>query len=152
MSEIFHPFGEILQNDVLWVSILAMLMAQGLKLLYFGLKTRQLNFRLLTSTGGMPSSHSAFVMALSTGVGLRLGWSSPLFAVAFIFSMIVMYDAAGIRRAAGKQARILNQILDQAYRGQEVKHDQLKELLGHTPLEVVAGGILGILLAVILIK
>lgn len=152
MESALHPFSEILLNQILWISLLAMVMAQFLKILYFFIKAREVSFKLLTSTGGMPSSHSAFVMALSTGIGLKLGWDTPLFAVALIFALIVMYDAAGIRRAAGRQARILNHMLEQVYRGQEIKHEQLKELLGHTPLEVLVGAIIGILLAFFLIK
>jgi hypothetical protein len=91
----------------------------------------------------MPSSHSALVSALATGIGRTQGWDTPQFAIATVFAFIVMYDAAGIRRAAGKQAKVLNQIMVEVF---EEEHDPLKELLGHTPVQVVAGSVLGILL------
>ncbi len=92
----------------------------------------------------MPSAHSALVTALATGVGQTSGWDSGLFAIALIFAIIVMYDAAGVRQAAGKQARILNQIMDEFSQGDtKFTEDRLKELLGHTPVQVIAGAALG---------
>jgi acid phosphatase family membrane protein YuiD len=98
---------------------------------------------VLFETGGMPSSHSALVSALATGIGRTQGWDTPQFAIATVFAFIVMYDAAGIRRAAGKQAKVLNQIMVEVF---EEEQDPLKELLGHTPAQVVAGSVLGVLL------
>ena len=95
----------------------------------------------------MPSSHSAFVTSLATGVGLTEGFDSTLFALAAVFALIVMYDAAGVRRAAGKQARVLNAIIEDLNR-RELHPERLRELLGHTPVEVLAGALLGILIAV----
>ncbi len=95
----------------------------------------------------MPSSHSALVTALTTGVGLRDGFDSSLFALAVVFALVVMYDAAGVRRAAGKQARVLNAIIEDLNRRQ-LHPERLRELLGHTPFEVLVGALLGIIIAV----
>ena len=130
------------------VSLAASLIAQTLKLLVEYAIHRKINFRVLIETGGMPSSHAALVTALATGVGQVRGWESIEFAIATIFAIIVMYDAAGIRQAAGKQARILNQIVDEMFQEhQEISEDRLKELLGHTPKQVMVGCILGIAIA-----
>ncbi|WP_390883189.1 divergent PAP2 family protein [Kovacikia minuta] len=92
--------------------------------------------------------HSALVTALATGVGQTIGWSTPEFAIAFVFAIIVMYDAAGVRQAAGKQARILNQIIDEFFQeDSQFNEDRLKELLGHTPFQVIVGSILGIVIS-----
>lgn len=95
----------------------------------------------------MPSSHSASVMTLSACIGLSEGFRSPVFAATLIFSLIIMYEAAGLRRAAGKQAELLNQIVDGLYKREKIKPAYLSELLGHTPLEVILGGVLGIVFA-----
>jgi acid phosphatase family membrane protein YuiD len=123
-----------LQNRVLIVALGACLLAQFLKLLFELIRHRKINVRVLVETGGMPSSHSALVTALACGIGQTLGWESPAFAVTTVFAVIVMYDAAGVRQAAGKQAKILNQIIDELFREKpEFNEDRLKELLGHTP-------------------
>lgn len=135
----------ILHNQILMVALLACFTAQGLKLVIELIKNRKINFRYLVTTGGMPSAHSALVGALATGVGLSMGWSSPDFAIACLFAVIVMYDAAGVRQAAGKQARILNQLMDELFQeGKEFNEEKLKELLGHTPFQVLVGLALGI--------
>ncbi|MFM7909339.1 MAG: divergent PAP2 family protein, partial [Microcystis sp.] len=104
------------------------------------------------SSGGMPSAHSALVGALATGVGLQMGWSSAEFAIAALFAVIVMYDAAGVRQAAGKQARILNQIIDEMFQeGKEFNEERLKELIGHTPFQVLVGLSLGIGIAMVML-
>lgn len=127
------------------VALLACLIAQASKLVIELAKNRKFNFRVLVTTGGMPSSHSALVTALATGVGQTVGWDSAEFAIATIFAIIVMYDAAGVRQAAGKQARILNQIIDEFFQEKpEFNEARLKELLGHTPFQVIVGSILGV--------
>ena len=115
------------------------------------IKNKRVNFKRLVETGGMPSSHSATVTSLMTAIGLSEGFSSPIFAVSFVFSIIVMYDAAGVRRAAGKQATILNQLINskQVYVD---TNEKLKELLGHTPFQVFVGAIYGIVLSIILMN
>lgn len=140
-----QEFGNILNNQVLLVALVACLVAQLLKLVVELTKERKFNLKTLFTTGGMPSAHSALVSALAAGVGQTLGWDSPEFALATIFAIIVMYDAAGVRQAAGKQARILNQIIDEFFQGdQKFNEDRLKELLGHTPFQVIVGLILGV--------
>ncbi len=145
-----QDFGDILNNQVLLVAIIACLVAQLCKLVVELTKNRKFNLRSLVTTGGMPSAHSAFVAALASGVGQKMGWSSPEFAIAAIFAVIVMYDAAGVRQAAGKQARILNQIIDELFsEGKDFNEDRLKELLGHTPFQVIVGLLLGIAISYI---
>ena len=107
------------------------------------------NLRRFVETGGMPSSHAASVSALSTSVGLEEGFRSTLFGVTLFFSLIVMYDAAGLRRAAGRHAAVLNRLIDEHFKHPEEGAQKLMELLGHTPLEVLAGSILGTLTAVV---
>lgn len=143
-----QDFSNILNNQVLLVALIACLIAQLIKLLVELTKDRKFNLRTLVTTGGMPSAHSALVTALATGVGQTMGWASPDFAIATIFAVIVMYDAAGVRQAAGKQARILNQIIDELFQeGKEFNEDRLKELLGHTPFQVIVGSILGVVIS-----
>ncbi|MGE4169887.1 MAG: divergent PAP2 family protein [Candidatus Margulisiibacteriota bacterium] len=125
-------------------ALLAMLTAQLIKLIYFYIKEGKINLKLMFTAGGMPSSHSAMVMGLTTGVGLKEGWTSSLLCMCVVFSLVVLYDAAGIRQAVGKQAEILNQMMDDYVQKGEFKAVHLTELLGHTPLEVAAGSLLGI--------
>lgn len=140
-----QDIGNILDNRVLLVALVACFIAQGLKLVVEIVKNRKLNVRVLVTTGGMPSAHSALVTALAAGVGQTIGWASPDFALATVFAIIVMYDAAGVRQAAGKQARILNQMIDELFdEKHEFSQDRLKELLGHTPVQVIAGSALGV--------
>jgi acid phosphatase family membrane protein YuiD len=140
-----QDIGNILNNQVLLVALVACLMAQALKLVLDLIKNRKLDINVLFTTGGMPSAHSALVTALAAGVGQTIGWASSEFAVAMVFAIIVMYDAAGVRQAAGKQARILNQMIDELFHEHpEISQDRLKELLGHTPFQVIAGSLLGI--------
>lgn len=124
--------------------ILAWTIAQITKVLLVSLRQRRLNLRVLAETGGMPSSHSAIVMGLTTAVGRLNGLSSSAFAVALIFSFVVMYDAAGVRRAAGRQAAVLNRLVEDLVHMRGIQEDRLRELLGHTPFEVLVGGALGI--------
>lgn len=138
--------GLITDNRVLMASFLAWALAQLLKIVSWAVTRGKLNFRRLVEPGGMPSSHSAFVTSLATGIGLTEGFESTIFALAAVFALIVMYDAAGVRRAAGKQARVLNAIIEDLNR-RELHPERLRELLGHTPVEVVAGALLGVLIA-----
>lgn len=145
-----QDIGDILDNHVLVVALIACLIAQSMKLVIELVKNRKLNVRVLVTTGGMPSAHSALVTSLATGVGQTLGWASPDFALATIFAIIVMYDAAGVRQAAGKQARILNQMIDELFdEKHDFSQDRLKELLGHTPVQVIAGSALGITISLL---
>ena len=107
-------------------------------------RTRRWNLRRFVETGGMPSSHAASVSALSTEVAFRQGVHSVLFGVTLYFSLVVMYDAAGLRRAAGRQAAVLNRLIDQHWKDPEQETQRLMELLGHTPLEVAVGALIGL--------
>lgn len=130
--------------EVIFVSFSVIIITQIVKFFGNWIIKKQADFRMFTTTGGMPSSHAAGVMALSTSVGIIRGFSSVEFAIALGYAFIVMYDAAGVRRAAGKQAACLNKIIMDVYK-QELKEagGKLKELLGHTPLQVFMGAILG---------
>ncbi|GAB4286054.1 MAG: divergent PAP2 family protein [Oscillatoriaceae cyanobacterium] len=139
-------FGDILNNRVLLVAFLACLLAQLSKFFIDFAKNGKPNPQVIFETGGMPSSHSALVTALATGIGQTVGWGSTEFALATIFAAIVMYDAAGVRRAAGNQARILNQIIE-LFDGHDFTEERLKELLGHTPFQVMVGSVFGVLVA-----
>lgn len=134
----------LLQNHILVVSLAACFLSQIIKVAIDVIIHRKFNFRIFVSTGGMPSAHSALVGALATAIGQVMGWSSPEFAIAALFAVIVMYDAAGIRQAAGKQAKILNQIMEQLLNNEDFNEEKLKELLGHTPFQVFVGLALGI--------
>ena len=139
--------SEIFSNKVLGISMFACFLAQFFKV-FTGEEKRIQISRLFTS-GGMPSSHSSFVTSLSTLVGMDFGFDSIEFAVVAVFSMIIMYDASGVRRAVGKQAVILNKIVDDLHHKKHIEHKRLKELVGHTPIEVFFGAILGIIIALI---
>jgi acid phosphatase family membrane protein YuiD len=127
--------------------ICAGFIAQLLKFFARLLLEQKVDFRTLVTTGGMPSSHTALVVGLTTSVGLTQGWTNPLFDVSLVFAFIVMYDAAGVRRAAGRQAKVLNEILAELQHDFKLSIPRLQELLGHTPREVVGGAILGIVVA-----
>lgn len=143
-----QDFSNILNNHVLIVALIACLVAQALKVIIEFARHGKVNLRVLVETGGMPSAHSALVTALATGVGQTAGWETSEFALATIFAIIVMYDAAGVRQAAGQQARILNQIIDELFKEHShLNEDRLKELLGHTPVQVIVGSILGVIIS-----
>ncbi|RIH84431.1 Divergent PAP2 family protein [Meiothermus luteus] len=140
---------ELLSNQVLWTAILASVLAQLIKLFIYYWVEKRWEWERLAETGGMPSSHSATVAALATGVGLTEGLDSAYFAIAVVLAIIVMYDATGIRRAAGLHAQRLNDLFEEfrAVFQQGPKPEPLKELLGHTYLEVAVGALLGVLFA-----
>ncbi|MGG0716086.1 divergent PAP2 family protein [Robertmurraya massiliosenegalensis] len=148
-------------NFSFWAALAAIFFAQFVKVPIHFAVTRKLDWSLLTSTGGMPSSHSAAVTALSTGVALEVGMQSSVFAVSAIFAIITMFDATGVRRQAGEQAIVLNQLVtdfnrfieeakDWPHKPDQEKRKELKELLGHKPIEVFFGGLTGIVLTLIL--
>lgn len=152
---------ELLTNFPLWASLCAIFFAQFVKVPITFFATKQIDWSLLTSTGGMPSSHSAAVTALATGVALDTGLGSSTFAIAAIFATITMFDATGVRRQAGEQAIVLNQLVNDfnkfvseakswPKKENEEKREELKELLGHKPIEVFFGGLTGVLLTLLL--
>ncbi|KAG1367864.1 putative membrane protein YuiD [Cocos nucifera] len=142
------PFLSTLAGNPTFVSgLVAWAMAQTIKMLLNFFVERRWDFGMLFSSGGMPSSHSALCMALTASVGLCHGAADSLFPVCLGFSLIVMYDAIGVRRHAGMQAEVLNKIIEDLFQGHPISERKLKELLGHTPSQVIAGALLGILVA-----
>ena len=134
--------------EALTAGVISAFLAQVLKFIIFTIKSKKVNFKIFTTTGGMPSSHSAGVVALATSVGIIAGYDSISFAIATGFALITMYDAAGLRRAAGKTAACLNRIMDDFYiHDVQAVGGKLKELLGHTPVEVIAGAIFGFVIS-----
>ncbi len=134
----------MLENRILLAALAAWFLAQFAKLIADLARTGRVNLRYMVSTGGMPSAHSALVTSLTTAIGRDLGISAPLFAVSAVFAGIVMYDAAGLRQAVSVQARILNRMLDELFTQHAFSERRLRELIGHTPLEVAAGFALGL--------
>lgn len=138
-------FFNILSNSVLIVALAACFSAQFLKFLGGIILNGKFDIHNLFGTGGMPSSHSAFVTAMAAGVGAAIGWDSPEFAIAFVVATIVMYDASGVRQEAGKHAKSINRIIDEMSTGaSEWPEPRLKELLGHTSAEVLVGALWGV--------
>jgi acid phosphatase family membrane protein YuiD len=133
----YHQYRAIL------LPLLCGLAAQMLKVLGHYVKNREINLSKATEPGGMPSSHSAAIVALCTVVGFEAGVDSMVFAVTFLLSLVIMYEAAGVRRAAGEQAEVLNRMLDEFYHGRRVSEERVRELIGHTPFEVFVGAAMG---------
>jgi len=146
MAEILN---QIIRNKVFMTTVVAWLIAQTVKVSLGVIRQKRFDFRWFVGTGGMPSSHAAGASCLATAIGLNQGFSSVYFALAASFALVVMFDAQGVRRAAGKQARILNKITEDIYWQGRIKDDRLRELVGHTPVEVIAGLFLGVLIALI---
>lgn len=142
-------FSGIFSNKVLGISIFACFMAQFLKI--FTGENKRIELSRIFTSGGMPSSHSSFVTSLATLVGMERGFSSTDFAIVAVFALIIMYDASGVRRSVGKQAAILNKILDDLHHKKHIEHNRLKELVGHTPKEVLFGAILGVITALVMV-
>lgn len=142
--------GQLCRNRILLSAFLAWFIAQVLKVVVGFFREKRFNFKWFLRSGGMPSSHVALSACLTTSIGLYYGFDSGLFAVALAFTAITMFDAQGVRRHSGRQATILNRILEDIYEHKGVQEARLKELVGHTPIEVYAGGLLGILVAVLI--
>ena len=139
---------DIFQNRILLISIFSCFLAQFIKI--FTGKEKRIDFKRIIISGGMPSSHSSFVTSLAILVGFDKGFASTEIAITAVFAIIVMYDASGVRRAVGKQAEILNQIVDDFFHGKFDQHKKLKELVGHTPKEVLFGALLGIIIGIVM--
>ncbi len=140
----------VFNNDVLLSTLLGWVTAQAIKISMGVFRQKKFDFRWLIRTGGMPSAHAAGVSALATTVGIEYGIESGLFALAVAFAVVTMFDAQGVRRAADRQAAILNRLIFE--HDIKVKEKRLMELLGHTPIEVIAGSIVGILIAIICMR
>ena len=136
-------------NVTVWAGVAGWFLAQFIKLFIHMLRTHTFDPAFLLRLGGMPSSHSAAVSAVATSIGVECGFGSPIFSVAFCMAVIVMIDAQTVRRAAGQQARLVNQIVDELFRTHRFPQHKLAELLGHTRLEVLLGMLLGIVSALL---
>jgi acid phosphatase family membrane protein YuiD len=139
----FEEYKYIIVPFLVWFGI------QLFKFIYDLVKSKKFNFKRLMQAGGMPSSHSGVVISLTTMIGKNVGINSPLFAVALIFSFIVMYDAAGVRRAAGKQAKLLNKIVETPGLTSLQVSERLVEVLGHTPVQVIVGAAIGVIVGLL---
>jgi acid phosphatase family membrane protein YuiD len=140
---------DLFSNHVLWTAMAAWAIAQLLKPPLEYLETRRWSWGLWFSSGGMPSSHSALVCSAMLATGLFEGFGTPIFALAVAITMIVVYDAAGVRREAGRHAERINILIEELFSGQPISDKQLKEVIGHTPVEVIAGVLLGFATALI---
>ncbi len=138
----------VFQNKALMAGLIAWLLAQIIKLPLDYLYSRKWNWALLLTTGGMPSSHSSLLTATSLGIGLYHGFDNPVFAIAVAITMVVVYDAAGVRRQAGIHAQRINVLFNELLHGHMLEERDLREVLGHTPLEVIGGILLGFIVAI----
>ncbi len=136
-------------NKYIYIPFLLWLGIQTFKVIWDLVETKKFNFKRIMGAGGMPSSHSAVVTSIATLIGKSEGVDSPMFALSLVFAMVVMYDAAGVRRAAGKQARVLNKIVQTPGLSNIEVHEKLLEALGHTPLQVFVGALIGIVAGLI---
>ena len=142
---------DILSNRVIQTAALAWAVAQTLKVLLTLAITKRFDKSRVLGSGGMPSSHSAMACAMMMAIGYREGFASPIFALAFCFAGVVMYDATGVRRSAGRNAAVINHLMDAlSGNGYVFSEERLKELVGHTPLQVLAGALLGILIGTLM--
>ena len=138
---------QIIKNKIFTTTLSAWIIAQITKVTIGVIKEKKFDFRWFVGTGGMPSSHAAGASCLTTAIGLEYGFNSVYFALAASFAIVVMFDAQGVRRASGRQARILNKIMEDIYWKKRIHDNQLRELIGHTPIEVIVGFLLGVTIA-----
>ncbi|MDD4101770.1 MAG: divergent PAP2 family protein [Kiritimatiellae bacterium] len=151
MTADFNVFN-LFTTPWFWSAFAGWSLAQTIKMTSGFMKTGQIDFRYLLSTGGMPSAHSAMVCGLCTSIGMTEGFSTPIAMLAAGFAAITMFDAAVVRRASGHQAKIMNQMIDELFRQHKLSQTKLKELLGHTRKEVFAGMAVGIVVAAFLVR
>lgn len=144
-----NTFEEFITNKYIYVPILLWIGIQTFKLVYDLVTTKKFNFKRILGAGGMPSSHSAVVTSITTLIGKYQGVGSPIFALSLIVALVVMYDACGVRRAAGKQARLLNKIIETPGLTRVQVTEKLQEVLGHTPIQVFVGALIGIIAGLI---
>lgn len=142
----------VLQNHVLIAALIAWSIAQIVKLPVEFASTRQWNWSLLLRAGGMPSSHAALVTAVAHGIGLTVGFDSGLYALSIVLAMIVLYDATGIRRQAGRHAEIINAMIQDLVEGHPLHQEQLIEVLGHSPFQAFVGMLLGLIVAQLVVR
>jgi acid phosphatase family membrane protein YuiD len=134
-------------NEFFRVAFVSWFIAQFMKVLLTLFFEKRLDIGRIWGSGGFPSSHTSSVVSVSTAIGLTQGWDTAMYALSLVFSLVVMYDASGVRRAVGKQAAILNNMIHDLSEHKHIEQEQLKELIGHTPFEVIGGALLGILVA-----
>jgi acid phosphatase family membrane protein YuiD len=144
MAEVF---AQMFRNKIFMVTLLSLVIAQAIKVIIGVIIQRKFDFRWFAGTGGMPSSHTAAASCLATLIGFNYGFDSVYFALAASFAIVVMFDAQGVRHATGRQARILNKIMDDMYWKGKIQEGRLRELIGHTPIEVIVGFLLGVFIA-----
>ncbi len=145
-----NTFGDFITNKYIYVPVLLWTGIQIFKVIYDLVVTKKFNFKRILGAGGMPSSHSAVVVSLATLIGKSQGVDSPIFALSLIFAFVVMYDATGVRRAAGKQAKLLNKIVETPGLSTVQVQEKLVEVLGHSPKEVFVGALIGLIAGLIL--
>ena len=143
-------FDEVFSNRILIAGALGWLTAQVLKTIIFAITNHGLNWSRLVGDGGMPSGHSATVTAIAVSCGMELGFDSPIFAVACFMAIIVMHDAMGVRRETGKQSQVLNHLVEVVYAKNLTPEEKLTEFVGHTPLQVFFGFLLGLCIAIVI--
>ncbi|SNU09917.1 hypothetical protein SAMN06297422_1376 [Lachnospiraceae bacterium] len=144
--------NQLISNRILWAGLIGWASAQILKTITFLIVNKRLEIERLFGDGGMPSGHSATVTAVALSTGLECGFDSPVFAVAMIMAIVVMHDASGVRLETGKQAKAINDMMEfmQKIGGTQLTNEEkLKEFVGHTPLQVVMGGVLGVIVAIL---
>lgn len=144
-----NDFQKIITNKYIYIPLLVWFFIQTYKVIYELITTKKFNFKRIIGAGGMPSSHSAVVMTITIMIGKYEGFETSLFALSAVFAMVVMYDAAGVRRAAGKQAHLLNKIIETPGLTNVQVQERLVEVLGHTPLQVIIGAIIGVVVGLI---
>ncbi len=143
---------QVIENKILMVTVAVWAVAQGIKVVSGIIREKRFNFKWFVGTGGMPSSHAAGAVALATSCGFEKGFDSVFFALATVFALVTMFDAQSVRRATGQQAELLNKILDDMYWKGKIESEKLRELIGHTPFQVLVGALLGLFLAIIFYK
>ena len=145
-------FREVSLNKILIVTLISWIIAQTIKVIIGIIREKRFNFLWFIGTGGMPSSHAAGASALATSVGIECGFNSVFFALAAMFALATMFDAQGLRHSTGKQAQILNRMMADIYFKKRIQEDRLKELIGHTPIQVFVGGLLGMFISILFFK
>jgi len=150
MDNIFvEIFGELKLNHLFWVTLASWFIAQTIKVVLGIITTKKFDFKWFVGTGGMPSSHAAGASTMAMTTGFDFGFDSGIFALAAFFAIVTMFDAQGVRRSAGSQARILNRVMEDIYFKGRIQESRLKELIGHTPTQVIVGSLLGITISFI---
>ncbi len=140
----------IFRNKIIIIAFITWILNQSLKMIIFYITEKKWDIMRFIGAGGMPSTHSALSVCVATTIGLKEGWDSPLFALAMVIAFIIMADAAGVRRETGEQAKVLNKIILEFFKEIKLKDRRLKELVGHTPFEVIVGAFVGMVMAWIL--